>query len=150
MSNKYQLFLEQIEVIPEDLFMDVVNSFPEFNIEEVDFDECDSQDYIAKSILDYLLADGWSYAFADYINFENKEFEVLDVDSLEDLEEIRENFPKWSIVNYDDIKDTLEKEEKEKEKENEFRKKMTLFTELAEKISLEQVENIVNNYDNEG
>lgn len=147
--SKYQLFLEQIEVIPEDLFMDVINSFPEFDIEEVDFDEYDSQDSIAKSIFDHLLGN-WSYAFADYVNFENKEFELIDVDNLEDLEEIREEFSKWSIVNYDDIKDALEEEKKEREKEDEFCKKMTLFTKLAKKISLEQVKNIVSNYDNEG
>ena len=147
--SKYQLFLEQIEVIPEDLFMDVINSFPEFDVEEVDFDEYDSQDGIAKSIFEYFLGT-WSYAFADYINFENKEFELMDVDNLRDLEEIRKTFPKWSIVNYDDIKGTLEEEEKEREKESEFCKKMTLFTKLAKKISLEQVENIVSNYDNEG
>ena len=112
--TKYQQFLESIGVIPEDLFNEVIDSLPETDIDLIDFelDEADSLNAIANQIITYVLQD-WDYVYVENLDFENKTFSLEDVQSLNDLKEIKETFSKWTITNYDDIVKQLTEEDNE-------------------------------------
>lgn len=112
--TKYQQFLESIGVIPEDLFNEVIDSLPETDIDSIDFelDEADSLNAIAHQIITYILQD-WDYVYIENLDFENKTFSLEDVQSLNDLKEIKETFSKWTITNCDDIVKQLTEEDNE-------------------------------------
>ena len=144
--TKYQQFLNSAEIISEDLFNDVINSLPECDIESISFDDTmclDSQDYIAECIISEIL-DNWKYAFAEDVDFENKTFSLCDVDSLEDLEEIKNTFDKWTISNYDELYEEIVNDQEEN---NEYENKMTLFKSYMDDISYEDLKKFLNNYD---
>ena len=110
LNGAYQEFLNRVEIIPEDLFNDIVNNLPEIEISNIDFTnlyEFNSQDNISELIINEILRD-WNYCNCYNVDFENKTFELEDVDSLEDLEKIKNIFNKWTISNYDTIKEELE------------------------------------------
>ena len=140
--TKYQQFLESIGVIPEDLFNEVINSLPEVDIDLIDFelDEADSLDNIAEQIITYILQD-WAFVYIENVDFENKTFSLEDVDSLEDLEEIKNTFTKWTITNYDDIVEQLKEEEKESEEDKEFE---SLLNKIRHKANIEQLKKFIN------
>ena len=127
MKTKYQQYLEKCDVIDEDSFNKVVDSFPEFDIENVDIETIVYQqdiDELCKSIIDSIL-NNWRYAYCDEANFDRKTFDLEDVESLDDLEEINNYFLEssdWTIQNYEELKEDLEeeaktdKESKEKER----------------------------------
>ena len=119
--TKYQQFLESIDIIPEDLFNKVIDSLPEVDIDLIDFElnEADSLDDIVNQIITYILQD-WDCVYVDSLDFENKTFSLEDVQSLNDLNEIKEVFSKWTISNYDELKEDLEKEVQLSKEEKEF------------------------------
>lgn len=141
MKTKYQQFLESIGVIPEDLFNEVIDSLPEIDIDLVNFelDESDSLNGIANQIITYILQD-WDYAYVDDLDFEDKTFSLDNVDSLKDLEEIKNTFTKWTIINYDDIVKQLEEEEKESEENKKFE---SLLNEIRYKANVEQLKKFI-------
>ena len=141
MKTKYQQFLESIGVITEDLFNEVIDSLPEIDIDLVNFelDEADSSNAIAIQIITYILQD-WDYVYVDDIDFKHKTFLLEDVNSLEDLEEIKNTFTKWTITNYDDIVEQLKEEEKESEEDKEFE---SLLNEIRYKANVEQLKKFV-------
>ena len=102
----YSEFLEKIGIIDEYDFDEIVESLPECDINDVDFDIyscCDKQD-IANSVIDGILSNGWNLVWADIIDVDNYSFEINDVECLSDLEEIKETFSEWTISNYEKIK----------------------------------------------
>ena len=116
--TKYQEFLNNVGVIPEDLFNDIIDSLPNIDIANIDFSdlyELGSCDEISEYIISYKLND-WICCYSENINFENKTFELYDVESLEDLEEIKNFFSKWTITNYDELKETITESEEESKK----------------------------------
>ena len=117
--TKYQEFLNGINVIPEDLFYEIVDSLPEYDSDKADFLNVynyDSQDEIAAEIIATILLN-WSQVTCECVNFEKKTFNLVDVESLKDLREINATFSKWTITNYDECKETLLCEETNKEKD---------------------------------
>ena len=102
--TKYQQFLNKLHIIPEDLFNDIIKSLPEVNIDDVEFEvfDADSLNYVANSIISSILYN-WNYVFPDCVDVENKTMELCDVESLKDLEEIKNTFTKWTIINYDEL-----------------------------------------------
>ena len=117
--TKYQEFLESARVIPEDLFDEVVNCLPECDLTKIAFDEMydlDSQDEIAEMIINFILSD-WNYVTSEEVNFEQKTFQLTDVECYKDLEEIVKLFSEWTITNYDEIKEWSLEQEKNKEKD---------------------------------
>ena len=139
--TKYQQFLESIGIIPEDLFNEVIDSLPEVDIDLIDFElnEADSLDNIAEQIITYILQD-WDYVYVDSLDFENKTFSLEDVQSLNDLNEIKEVFSKWTISNYDDIVEQLEEEGKESEEDKEFE---SLLNKIRYKANIEQLRKFI-------
>ena len=137
--TKYQQFLESIGIIPEDLFNEIIDSLPEVDIDSIDFDlnGADSLDDIAEQIVSYILQD-WEYVYAEELDFENKTFSLEDVQSLKDLEEIKETFSKWTITDYDDLVEQFEEEENEDDKEFE-----SLINKIRFNATIEQLRKFV-------
>lgn len=138
--TKYQQFLENIGVISEDLFNEIIDSLPEIDIDLVSFDWDNpwSLDDIATQIITHILQD-WDCVYVGDLDFENKTFELEDVQSLDDLKEIKETFSKWTITNYDDIVEQLKEEENEDDKEFE-----SLINKIRFNATVEQLRKFVN------
>ena len=145
MNSKYEQFLENCNIISEDKFIEIVESLPEVDLDKADFESLyylDVEDDIAKAIIDVIVAD-WQYAYCEIADFENKTFELSDIESLEDLEEIRDYFSKysdWTIENYDDLKEELEKENKQTDD------KEKLLYMISSNATLSDLEKIVKEY----
>ena len=145
MNSKYEQFLENCNIISEDKFIEIVESLPEVDLDKADFESLyylDVEDDIAKAIIDVIVAD-WQYAYCEIADFENKTFELSDIESLEDLEEIRDYFSKysdWSIENYDDLKEELEQESKQTDN------KEKLLYMISSNATLSDLEKIVKEY----
>ena len=143
--TKYQEFLNNAGIIPEDLFDEIINSLPNIDIADIDFSsdlyELGSCDEISEYIINYKLND-WNYCYLENINFENKTFELYDVESLEDLEEIKNFFSKWTITNYDELKEIITESEEESKKLDKIDK---LIQEIRYKCdNIDKLEKFVN------
>lgn len=147
--TKYQEYLDKCGILSEDLFDEVVNSLPEYDSEDLDFFEIDcfnSQNEVSKCIVNAILME-WEYVYAYDTNFENKTIELDNVDSLEDLENIKNKFSKWTISNYDDLKKVILETEEKNKKDKEYSEKKHLVDSIIEKISIDELKEIVKKYD---
>ena len=152
--TKYQEFLNKCNVLSEDLFNDIVNSLPEYDTADVDFydivyDCLDSQDEISRCIIDSLLNE-WNYVYVEEVDFENKTMVLQDVDTLEDLEDIKNKFSKWTISNYEDLKKAVLESEEEDRKDREYFEKRHLIDSIIEDVSLDELKEIVKKYVKQG
>ena len=141
--TKYQEFLEQSCIISEDLFNEVVNSLPEYNIKDTAFDtlyEYNSQDEIASEIISSILLK-WHCVTCEDVDFEKRIFTLIDVESLEDLEEIKNTFSKWTISNYEECREMLLSYQEEKNK-----KELIDNFDLS-RIPLKDLKEFLNKYD---
>lgn len=141
--TKYEQFLKACNIMSEQEFNEVINSLP---VEEIDpiqcfegLDDLSDQDELSRTIIDNILYD-WIYVFCDTANFNNKTFELEDVDSLKDLEEIKNKFKGWTISNYDELKEAMEEEEKLSKEEKEFD---NLINTIKSKANLVQLQKFV-------
>ena len=145
--TKYKQFLESIGVISEELFNDIINSLPEVDILPIELDiySFDSMDEISQRIIDFILSD-WNYVYSDSVNFENKTFEINDVESLKDLEEIKKTFDKWTITNYEDTKAYLEDEEERNKLLSDEAAKINVVISIVNTLNMEQLDEIIAKY----
>lgn len=139
--TKYQQFLDSLDIIQEDLFNEIIENLPEVDINLIRFDIDDSYsvDGISMQIITHIL-ESWSYVYVEDVDFENKTFELYDCTSLEDLEEIKNTFSNWTIINYDDIVEELKSEIEENEKNMEFE---NLINIIRYKANVEQLKSFV-------
>ena len=151
--SKYQEFLNECNIISEDKFNEIIDSLPEFNMKDLDLSELDyvsfrSQDEISKCIINSILYD-WNYVFVDNINFKEKTMELFDVDSIEDLESIKNKFSKWTITNYEEIKIEILEAEKDIKRSNEYceRKSISDYIIKNENIPLNDLREFIKKYD---
>ena len=143
----YSEFLEQINIIPESEFNEIIESLPDCDINDVEFDSynCNDDRDIADAVINGIL-NNWNLAWTDSIDVDNRSFEVYDVECLSDLEEIKETFSEWTISNYEEIKNDLLEEEKSDETYKERKEKEGLFNSIIDKISLNDLKKLVNDY----
>ena len=143
----YSEFLEQINIIPESEFNKIIESLPDCDINDVEFDSynCNDDRDIADAVINGIL-NNWNLAWTDSIDVDNRSFEVYDVECLSDLEEIKETFSEWTISNYEEIKNDLLEEEKSDEMYKERKEKEGLFNSIIDKISLDDLKKLVNDY----
>lgn len=145
MSSKYEQFLDSCNIIPECNFNEIIESLPEVDLDKVYFDslyDLDVEDDIAKVIIDAILSN-WQYAYCETADFENRTFELSDIESLEDLEEIKDYFcenSEWHIENYEDLKEELEQENKNINKQK-------LLDIISSNATLSDLEKIIKEYD---
>ena len=134
----YEEFLNKSNIISEDLFDDIVSTLPNIDIEDVDFSdvyEFDSQDEISSVIISAILAK-WDWVTCSDVNFEKRTFYLDDVQSIKDLEEIKETFVNWNITNYEEALEWCKENEKN-ERENEEREKIIMH--LRHNATIEQL-----------
>lgn len=143
----YSEFLEQINIIPESEFNEIIDSLPDCDINDVDFDSynCINKRDIADTVINGIL-NNWDLVWTDSIDVDDHSFEVCDVECLSDLEEIKETFSEWTISNYEEIKNDLLEEEKSDEIYKERKEKESLFNSIIDKISLDDLKKLVNDY----
>ena len=136
--TKYQEFLNYIEVISEDKFNRVIESLPNFDMESIDFGE-----YIKdEDDLAYILISGiFDEVSISSVDFENKEVEIEYADNIQELDFVKNRLPKWTITNYDDIKEGLLEEEEEKSLLEEVQSRIR----YSDKETLEKVLKVMNN-----
>ena len=138
MKKTYKEYLEANDIISEGDFIEVMEWLPDVDIDFGRVDWCDytqNHETLAHDIINEILY-RWDYAYAEDVNWENKTIEIGDVRSVEDLNELKETFSKWTISNYDDLKQELEENIKQHKEEEEFEDLVCL---VREKASLEQL-----------
>lgn len=138
MTKKYREFLEKMNIISEEDFNEIISSLPEFEMENIDTydidDDCDFNN-VSKCIINSILEENWDDVYIDDIDFNNKKFTLGDVVSLEDLEKIKNYFPKWIIDNYDELVEDLREQERA---ELEYKEKESILCKLK-RLSLEEL-----------
>lgn len=144
---EYRDFLENLDIITEAEFNEILNSFPTEDIKNLsinDFywDANMSCNEIAGDIFDKLL-DKWDSVFVDSIDFDKREVELWDVQSIDDLNEIVKYFKEWDISNYDSLKEELGEIEKE---DISIKEKETLLNKFK-LLDIDTLKQIWENYD---
>ena len=148
MNNLYKEFAEK-EVISEEEFLEIIETihYPlDESISDIMFKDPQDVDTVAADLINKML-ECYDYVYVDYVNFENKNFSLIDVDSLEDLESIKKEFSNWTIDNYKELKEDLLREEEDDKEYKEFTYKRNLLTTLANKLSIEEVQELIKKYD---
>ena len=106
MTEKYKEYLEICPVVSEDRFNYIVSILPEYSY--CDFTNgCEYEEDIAIGIVNSILDKNWDDVYCEDINIDNKEICLGDVQSLKDLEEIKETFSNWKISNEDEIRSSF-------------------------------------------
>lgn len=143
----YSEFLEKVWIVSEDDFNSLIESLPDCDIEDVDFDYDDYESItsIAFSIISSIISNKWD-AHIDDINVEKRIIELNDADSIKDLDEIVEYFSGWTISNYDEIKKNILECEEEEKVNIEHQQKMNMLGSVIDKISLEDIKKFINDY----
>lgn len=141
MKDKYQEFLNTLDIISEEDFNEIIDSLPEVEICEVNFNVYDSvaEDDVAEVIINHIL-NNWECCYTCWVKFHERCFKLHDVQSIYDLEEIAKTFNGWTISNYDELESELKEKEKESKELTEFDK---LLCEVKSKATIEQLKEFV-------
>lgn len=147
--TKYQQFLEKICVISEDQFDEIVKEFPDIDISLLELDSYDDNtvDDVARAFVEVILRD-YDYAYPDELDFEARTISIEDVESLEDLESIKQRFSNWNITNYGELREYLLQEEEENKKDAEHQNKMNLIADIVDNIPIEDLKEFIEKYAN--
>lgn len=120
--NMYKKYLEKIGVMSETEFNELLDLFDksvteDFNEWRIDSEYMMNSDDLAESLINHYIETHLNIQSNDwyvwYVNVESKEFEISGIDCVEDLLAIKEAFPKWTIVNYDELYEALSIENSE-------------------------------------
>lgn len=140
----YKEYLKSIEIISEEEFNEVIATLPKRKIFFSDVGYSDSfhtKETLAKDLIDYFLEANWENVYLIDIDYDKKVFSIDNVQSIKDLEEIKEFFTGWDIEDYDFLKKDLEEEDKRISLRNIIIKKL-------DNLNEQDLEEIVNNYVN--
>lgn len=139
--TKYEQFLDKAGVISEESFNEIIDSLPDFDIDDADFSnlyDFSSKNEILESIFSVIL-NQWNYVYVDNLDFDSKTVELDDVETIEDLEEIKNTLSKWTISNYEDLKESIN----EKNEENDEK---SLLISLIMDLDINKLKEIVDKY----
>ena len=146
--TEYQKFLRNLEILSEADFYEVLDMFPgiDIDINLISFDSyLIDQDELSRSIVNFIL-DDYNSVWLDYLDWNEKSFTISDVESIEDLEEIRTKFPDWTISNYNDLIEILKEEEEEDKKDKEYSSKVNLINKVINNVPIEDLKEFVEKY----
>lgn len=149
--TKYQQFLEKLFIISEDQFNEIVKEFPDIDISLLELNSYEDNDVddVARAFIEVILRD-YDYAYPDELDFKARTISLEDIESLEDLESIKQKLSNWDITNYSELREYLLQEEKENEKDVENKIKMNLFISTIDNIPIEDLKEFIKKYVNEG
>ena len=139
--TKYEKFLDKAGVISKESFNEIINSLPDFDIDDADFSnlyDFSSKNEILESIFSVIL-NQWNYVYVDNLDFDSKTVELDDVETIEDLEEIKNTLSKWTISNYEDLKKSINEENKENDEKS-------LLISLIMDLDINKLKEIVDKY----
>ena len=139
--TKYEKFLDKAGVISEESFNEIIDSLPDFDIDDADFSnlyDFSSKNEILESIFSVIL-NQWNYVYVDNLDFDSKTVELDDVETIEDLEEIKNTLSKWTISNYEDLKESINEENEENEEKS-------LLISLITDLDINKLKEIVDKY----
>ena len=139
--TKYEQFLDKAGVISEESFDEIIDSLPDFDIDDADFSnlyDFSSKNEILESIFSVIL-NQWNYVYVDNLDFDSKTIELDDVETIEDLEEIKNTLSKWTISNYEDLKKSINEENKENDEKS-------LLISLIMDLDINKLKEIVDKY----
>lgn len=140
----YEEFLKSANIISEEDFNNVIKELPdiEYDVNNLIigtlYDLNSSKD-VALTIIEAMLYN-WNYVYLDDINLECKTILISDVDSLNDLDDIKTKFYPWTISNYEELKNNLTESETDS-------KKYFLLDKLRDLITVEELEKLINDYE---
>jgi hypothetical protein len=136
----YKDLLKKCNVISEEDFNKIIDSLPEFDDLESIPDLTDFDDVVLVFI-EEILSRLFDYVYPDSIDFDNLELELGDVQSVEDLEEIKSTFSNWTITNYDECLEEIKEIEEDQAKDE---KREGLLNYIRNHASIEDLENFAN------
>lgn len=113
----YKEYLKELGIISEEEFNEVIESLPKIDIRfsEINLNDSDKES-LAFDLIDYILQDKWRGVWLYSCEYNNKLFSIDGVQSIKDLEEIKEFFsPDWTIDGYDEMLEQLKEVEEETE-----------------------------------
>lgn len=144
----YKEYLKAIDVISEEDFNEVMKSIP--GSDEINFDEvlfCDyshDKNSLAYDLIDHIMNNKFRECYLDDCSYDNKSLRIGDIQSIEDLEKIKEFFSGWTIEEYDEILEELKEIEKENSKKGEIIKlRDTIFNKLYDIENIDKLKNIL-------
>ena len=146
MTSLYEQFLEAMNILSEEEFNEVMETFPNIDVDfsSIYINPDVDQDELAYAIFDEVIKQ-WDDVYVGATDLKLKEIELWDVCSLQDLKEIQETFPLWTISNYDEVVEQIHKtEEEEKELLSKAHKEELLN--CLKQLSEEELSKIVKNY----
>lgn len=146
--SEYQKYLEKVGVLSEKTFNQIQELFPGVNVDNLDIYDYDCTELEVTKAFASLVLEDFAYAYVEDVDIENKTISIWDVQSMEDLNKIVEKFSKWKIGNYEELKEAVEQLEKEAKEETDLSKKFSLLNAIADKLSLEEVTELYNEYVN--
>lgn len=151
MKKTYKEYLEANDIISEEEFLEAMEWLPDVDI---DLNKVDWRDYNMITITDFChgiineILTKWDYAYVEEVDWNSKSLVIGDIRYIEDLKEIKELFSKWDIVNYDSIEEQLLEEQKEDQEIIIQSKKDSLLKKLGSLIDIDEIQSLVNKYDN--
>ena len=114
--NMYKKYLEKIGVMSETEFNELLDLFDksvteDFNELRLDSEFIMHSDDLSESIINHYIETHLDIqsnnCYVWYVSAEPREFELSGIDYIEDLLAIKDAFPKWTIVNYDELYEAL-------------------------------------------
>ena len=159
METIYRKYLKGINVIQEEEFNKILEILPidlldkAFSDLENDsilygfFENTRNINEVAIDLVNLILQD-IIYVFCEDFTVSEASMYISDVDSLEDLEKIKNRFSKIKISNYEEIKKDLEEQEEQRILNDERNGKEAYLEYLRANCNLETIKNIVNTIKN--
>ena len=157
MNILYKKYLEGINVLQEEEFNKILEILPTDLLDQAFtnlkndgtlygcFDSTSDIDDVASDLVNLILQD-IKYVYCEDFTISEASMYISDVDSLEDLKEIKNRFPKITISNYNDLKEWIFEEEKENLREQEYIEKKKLLTFLGEHIDIETLRKLAKSF----
>lgn len=142
----YKEYLKELGIISEEEFNEVIESLPKIDIRfsEISLNDSDKNS-LAYDLVDYILQDKWRGVWLYTCEYDNKLFSIDGVQSIKDLEEIKEFFsPNWTIDGYDDILEQLKEAEEEPEEVKVTVLRDEIFCKLHDIEDVNKLKNILN------
>lgn len=146
---KYKEFLEFANIISEKDYNEVLSVLPNIEYDEYDLDcpfDLDSKEQIADMFIRAML-NNWNSCYLDTLDYKTKTVCLCDIESLEDLEEIKNKLYPWVICNYEDLKEDLLEDLEEKLQKKVDNKRASLVAQLCKLVSVEELETLVKEYE---
>jgi len=140
---KYQEFLHKLNIASEKDFNKIAEEFNFINIEDLDLmDYCTEYidlDELAKIFISAVVKNNSTSGFIDELDYTTKEISLWYINTLEELNAIKNKLPGWVILNEDEII-------RENEKDKIIYNKMKLISDKIDNIPIEDLKEFVSKY----